>query len=79
MSHMQSHPSSGNEHLAHEDLDQCRTFTHSDVIHYLYFEDNDGFFPPIWIGKDSQQRPSTENSSNFEDRDTNTSAYKERT
>jgi hypothetical protein len=39
----------------HADPDQRRTSTDSDVIHYLYFEDNDGFFPPSWIGKESQQ------------------------
>ncbi|KGO75119.1 hypothetical protein PITC_069890 [Penicillium italicum] len=77
------HPSSATEHPAHEDLDQRRTSTDSDVIHHLYFEDNDGFFPPIWIGKDSQQKHWTENSgNNFKGtRDTtgSTSAYKERT
>ncbi|KAJ5968448.1 hypothetical protein N7501_004696 [Penicillium viridicatum] len=75
------HPSSATEH-AHQDPDQRRTSTDSDVIHHLYFEDNDGFFPPSWIGKVSQQRPSTESSggNNVEGtRDTNPSAYKERT
>lgn len=72
------HPSSTTEH-PHQDPDQRRNSTDSDVIHHLYFEDNDGFFPPSWIGKDSQQRLSTENSggNNFEGtRDTSTSAYK---
>ncbi|KAK4867356.1 hypothetical protein LT330_000866 [Penicillium expansum] len=80
-SDMHPHPSSATEHLAHEDPDQRRTSTDSDVIHHLYFEDNDGFFPPTWIGKDSQQKPSTENSGNNLEgtRDTSTSAYKERT
>ncbi|KAJ5402920.1 uncharacterized protein N7487_008816 [Penicillium crustosum] len=78
------HPSSATEHHAHAhpDPDQRRTSTDSDVIHHLYFEDNDGFFPPSWIGKVSQHRPSTENSggNNFEGtKDTSTSAYKERT
>ncbi|KAJ5144066.1 uncharacterized protein N7515_002853 [Penicillium bovifimosum] len=43
---------------AHTDPDQRRNSTlstDSDVIHFLYFEDNDGFFPPSWIGKQSQQ------------------------
>jgi hypothetical protein len=34
----------------HQDPDQRRNSTDSDVIHHLYFEDNDGFFPPSWIG-----------------------------
>ncbi|KAJ6179208.1 hypothetical protein N7519_009669 [Penicillium mononematosum] len=74
------HPSSTTEH-PRQDPDQRRNSTDSDVIHHLYFEDNDGFFPPSWIGKDSQQRPSTEKSggNNLEGtRDTSTSAYKER-
>ncbi|PWY63497.1 hypothetical protein BO83DRAFT_324057 [Aspergillus eucalypticola CBS 122712] len=23
----------------------------SDLSHYLHYEDNDGFFPPAWLGK----------------------------
>ncbi|KAJ5319478.1 uncharacterized protein N7506_012182 [Penicillium brevicompactum] len=33
---------------------------HSTEIHHLYFEDNDSFFPPSWLGKDGPRRPSTE-------------------
>lgn len=30
-------------------------------IHHLYFEDNDSFFPPSWLGKEGgPRRPSTE-------------------
>jgi hypothetical protein len=29
--------------------------TKADEIHRLYFEDNDGFFPPAWLGKDTNQ------------------------
>ncbi|KAJ5542055.1 hypothetical protein N7535_004474 [Penicillium sp. DV-2018c] len=46
---------------AHVGPDQRRDSSHStdsDMMHYLYFEDNDGFFPPSWIGKESQQTPS---------------------
>ncbi|KAJ5176404.1 uncharacterized protein N7482_002281 [Penicillium canariense] len=25
----------------------------ADVVHHLYFEDNDSFFPPSWLGKDT--------------------------
>ncbi|KAJ5373516.1 hypothetical protein N7517_005522 [Penicillium concentricum] len=72
------HPSSTTEHLAHEDANQRRNSTDSGVIHYLYFEDNDGFFPPSWIGKDSERRPSSENTGGDLDgtRDASTSACK---
>ncbi|KAJ5745505.1 hypothetical protein N7520_010687 [Penicillium odoratum] len=33
------------------------------VVHHLYFEDNDSFFPPTWLGKDTSQRRSSEDSS----------------
>ncbi|KAJ5193678.1 hypothetical protein N7491_001009 [Penicillium cf. griseofulvum] len=58
--------------------DQHRNSTDPDVIHYLYFEDNDGFFPPSWIGKDPDQRSSSENTSgnDFDGRDTSASAGK---
>lgn len=32
-----------------------RDLTKADEIHHLYFEDNDGFFPPAWLGKDTNQ------------------------
>ncbi|KAJ5095215.1 hypothetical protein N7532_007506 [Penicillium argentinense] len=35
----------------------------SELIHHLYFEDNDSFFPPSWIGNDgdlSEHKPSTD-------------------
>lgn len=35
---------------------------HTDAIHHLYFEDNDPFFPPSWLGKD--HLPSERRSSN---------------
>ncbi|KAJ5502070.1 hypothetical protein N7463_004944 [Penicillium fimorum] len=75
------HPSSATEHLAHEDPNRRRHSTDSDVIHYLYFEDNDGFFPPSWIGKDPEQRPPSENTGgNFDGtKDANTSACKRST
>ncbi|KAJ5683235.1 hypothetical protein N7462_006400 [Penicillium macrosclerotiorum] len=36
----------------------------SDVTHYLYFEDNDSFFPPPWLGKEkaSAERRSSSDS-----------------
>ncbi|KAJ5191134.1 uncharacterized protein N7498_010119 [Penicillium cinerascens] len=37
-----------------------------ELVHHLYFEDNDPFFPPIWLGKDilqSDRRPSNESAS----------------
>jgi hypothetical protein len=68
------------EHV-HKDLDQHldqhRNSTDSNVIHYLYFEDNDGFFPPSWIGKDPSQRSLSETTGgNFDGRDTSASAGK---
>ncbi|RAH74647.1 uncharacterized protein BO66DRAFT_388122 [Aspergillus aculeatinus CBS 121060] len=34
-----------------------------DLSHHLYFEDNDGFFPPSWLGQkppvQGRSRPST--------------------
>lgn len=33
-------------------------------IHHRYFEDNDGFFPPTWLGKDlAAPNPSPESDS----------------
>ncbi|KAJ5113527.1 hypothetical protein N7456_002061 [Penicillium angulare] len=37
-----------------------RDSTNPEVIHRLYFEDNDGFFPPSWIGQEGQRRPSND-------------------
>ncbi|PYI30465.1 hypothetical protein BP00DRAFT_426483 [Aspergillus indologenus CBS 114.80] len=35
----------------------------SELSHHLYFEDNDGFFPPSWLGQkppaQGRSRPST--------------------
>lgn len=28
-----------------------RDYNDSDVIHHVYFEDNDSFFPPSWLGQ----------------------------
>ncbi|KAJ5882129.1 uncharacterized protein N7529_000801 [Penicillium soppii] len=44
-------------------------------VHRLYFEDNGGFFPPSWMGKDKDtRRPSTESkeSNDSQDRETET-------
>jgi hypothetical protein len=38
-----------------EDDEPKRDPTKADEIHRLYFEDNDGFFPPAWLGKDTNQ------------------------
>ncbi|KAJ5474756.1 hypothetical protein N7475_004322 [Penicillium sp. IBT 31633x] len=46
--------STTNRVLHEADPDQRRDSTDSDLIHHFNFED-DGFFPPRWIGKDSQQ------------------------
>jgi hypothetical protein len=32
-----------------------RDYSDSDVIHHVYFEDNDSFFPPSWLGQDGDQ------------------------
>ncbi|KAJ5281396.1 hypothetical protein N7478_006768 [Penicillium angulare] len=37
-----------------------RDSTDPEVIHHLYFEDNDSFFPPSWVGKEGERRPSTD-------------------
>ncbi|KAJ5150605.1 uncharacterized protein N7500_010794 [Penicillium coprophilum] len=69
-------PSSATEHLTHEDPNR-RNSTDSDIIHYLYFEDNDGFFPPSWIGKELERRPSSEHTGNdIGTKETSTSAFK---
>ncbi|KAJ5714981.1 uncharacterized protein N7483_012162 [Penicillium malachiteum] len=42
----------------HDNPNPRRDSTDPNVVHHLYFEDNDSFFPPTWIGKDeaSQRR-----------------------
>ncbi|KAJ5665646.1 uncharacterized protein N7477_008094 [Penicillium maclennaniae] len=43
-----------------------------DLIHHLYFEDNDPFFPPAWLGKDiflPERRPSNESTSSTGSKD----------
>lgn len=32
-----------------------RDHNDSDVIHHAYFEDNDSFFPPSWLGQENKQ------------------------
>ncbi|KAJ5556867.1 hypothetical protein N7494_000782 [Penicillium frequentans] len=41
------------------------------VVHHLYFEDNDSFFPPTWLGKDdtSIRRSSNDSSASHESKD----------
>ncbi|KAJ5889774.1 hypothetical protein N7504_010584 [Penicillium tannophilum] len=41
------------------------------VVHHLYFEDNDSFFPPTWLGKDdaSIRRSSKDSSASHESKD----------
>ncbi|KAJ5635399.1 uncharacterized protein N7484_008712 [Penicillium longicatenatum] len=41
------------------------------VVHHLYFEDNDSFFPPTWIGKDdaSLRRSSKDSSTSHGSKD----------
>lgn len=40
-----------------QNLNARRDSTDPDVIHHLYFEDNDSFFPPKWLGQeDASQR-----------------------
>ncbi|KAJ5570409.1 uncharacterized protein N7459_009839 [Penicillium hispanicum] len=39
-----------------------RDSTDPNMIHHLYFEDNDSFFPPSWLGRDTL--PSERRSSN---------------
>lgn len=44
-------------------------YTDSDVIHHVYFEDNDSFFPPSWLGQtnDQSKRKMSEDSAASED------------
>ncbi|KAJ5179688.1 hypothetical protein N7492_002898 [Penicillium capsulatum] len=43
--------------------DSTRDSTHSDIVHHLYFEDNDGFFPPRWLGQGPIASPRSSDSS----------------
>jgi hypothetical protein len=53
--------------------DPNRDFTDDEeLVHHLYFEDNDPFFPPSWLGKDflpSERRPSNESTSSSGSKD----------
>jgi hypothetical protein len=63
------HPSSDRP-ITQADPGQRRDSTDSDVIHHLYFEDNDSFFPPSWLGKESEQRrPSNESTESKDSQD----------
>ncbi|KAJ5949709.1 hypothetical protein N7454_001293 [Penicillium verhagenii] len=48
------------------------------VVHHLYFEDNDSFFPPTWLGKEdaSQRRSSADSSASHESQDEHHSEIK---
>lgn len=49
------------------------------MIHHLYFDDNDSFFPPSYLGKeDSQRRSSNASSSHASDKETNMAENTER-
>jgi len=41
------------------------------LTHHLYFEDNDPFFPPTWLGKDilPERRPSNESATSSGSKD----------
>lgn len=46
--------------------------TKADEIHHLYFEDNDSFFPPAWLGNDktsSERRSSNDSTTSQGSRD----------
>lgn len=43
--------------------DQRRDSTQSEIKHHLYFEDNDSFFPPTWLGKEPPPPTESESSS----------------
>ncbi|KAJ6012873.1 hypothetical protein N7499_012525 [Penicillium canescens] len=63
------HPSSDRP-ITQADPGQHRDSTDSDVIHHLYFEDNDSFFPPSWLGKESERRrPSNESTESKDSQD----------
>ncbi|KAJ5812407.1 hypothetical protein N7474_008708 [Penicillium riverlandense] len=46
--------------------DQKRDSTQAEIKHHLYFEDNDSFFPPTWLGKDPPPRRESESSVSHE-------------
>ncbi|KAJ5787374.1 hypothetical protein N7457_002364 [Penicillium paradoxum] len=82
MSYSNTHPSlaagsvtgSATETMVHNvDSDQRRDSTDS-MTHHLYFED-DGFFPPSWIGKDIQQMLPEGSGSHESKHTSNTSAH----
>jgi hypothetical protein len=54
-------------------IDPNRDFVEDqDLVHHLYFEDNDPFFPPVWLGKDilqPERRPSNESTSSNDFKD----------
>ncbi|KAF3389304.1 hypothetical protein F1880_003553 [Penicillium rolfsii] len=58
MSSLHSHPHirsaqpSGHDTVAPDHDESKRDPKKADEIHHLYFEDNDSFFPPAWLGKD---------------------------
>lgn len=60
-------------HAGTRDLDEPkRDLTKADEIHHLYFEDNDGFFPPAWLGKDtshSERRASNDSTTSHGPKD----------
>lgn len=44
------------------------------LVHHLYFDDNDSFFPPSWLGKeDASQRRFSKDSTASNDADIKTS------
>ncbi|KAJ5238637.1 hypothetical protein N7468_003256 [Penicillium chermesinum] len=42
-------------------------------LHHLYFDDNESFFPPAWLGKDSVTRRSSNDSTTSKASGTETS------
>lgn len=56
--------------------DSRRDSASSEIVHHLYFEDNDSFFPPRWLGEDavpSPRRPAEDHSTDTTNEDQNTS------
>ncbi|PYH41825.1 uncharacterized protein BP01DRAFT_360024 [Aspergillus saccharolyticus JOP 1030-1] len=39
--------------------DRQHSLVESKLSHHLYFEDNDGFFPPSWLGQKPRDRAGT--------------------
>ena len=62
MSSTQENPTPISQKHSPQNLDTRRDSTDPDVVHHLYFEDNDSFFPPTWLGQEesSQRRFSTD-------------------